>query len=45
MKPEASTLVSTSIAQIILITPEQNPEDLCFKIIRMGLSEWMSVGS
>ena len=34
-KQETSILVSTLIAQIILITSEQSPEDFCFEITGM----------
>ena len=38
-KQEASILISTSIVQITLITPEQSPEDFCLEIIGMSLSK------
>ena len=44
-KQEASILATTSIVQIILITPEQSSEDFLFWEYWDGLSKWMSVGS
>ena len=44
-KQEASILISTSVLQIILITPEQSPEDFSFGIIEISLSECMLFGS
>ena len=44
-KQEALVLASTSIVQIILITPEQSSEDFLFWEYWDGLSKWMSVGS